>query len=187
MNTFTDYLLIIQPPDSIKREISRYKRESEKVIGQFEGIFSPACIALTYQTRCKPILVQPVINRWRNDLYNLPSVTLKINGFNYFNHGTTAKTIYAAIERTPEVENWFRLIRKMLGLRINHLIPHIPIATNIPVTAFNSLWANFDQITFSASFCVDSITILERKTYTEHCEWKVCSELFFENKLNLAF
>ena len=181
--TYTDYLLVISLPDALKKEISRYKQASVNIIGDFEGMHSMALITLTHQTRCKPFWVQPAITRWEYKLSSVPPVKLHINGFNYLNHGATAKTIYAVVERTPQTVNWFKLIRQQLGLRINHLVPHITIAQNIPVTAFNSLWPNFRDRQFSETFMADSITILQRDTFAEYCEWRVHRELFLADKL----
>ncbi|MDP9076000.1 MAG: hypothetical protein M3O71_01120 [Bacteroidota bacterium] len=73
-----------------------------------------------------------------------------------------------------------------MGIRLNNFVPHITIARNIPVTAFNKLWPNFENREFKHSFIVNHLTILHRDTFAEHNEWKVYRELHFGNRL-LAF
>jgi 2'-5' RNA ligase len=187
MTSYADYLFIISPPDSLAKEIDRYKRASANVIGNFEGRHSRAHITITYQTRCKPFLVEPAIQRMQKNLRSIPPVELQIKRFNYFTHGASARTIYAEIEITPAVERWFKLMIQQLGIKIKRFVPHITVARNIPVTAFNKLWPNFANRSFEHTFKVNSITILHRETFAEYCEWRVYKELRFENKLMPAF
>jgi 2'-5' RNA ligase len=183
MQSYADYLMIISPPDEIKKEISRYKRASVNVIGHFEGMHSTAHITVTHQVRCKPFLVHPAILRMEKRLSSMPPIELQINGFAYFNHDAMCKTIYAVIEPTPKVDNWFRLLTGEMNIKIKNFVPHITIAKNIPVTAFNKLWPNFENRRWQANFQVNSLSILERDTFVEYCEYRVHKELFFSNKL----
>ncbi len=187
MLCYADYLLVISPPEDIKRLIDKYKRASANVIGGFEDMHNPGLLVLTQQTRCKPFLVKSAIDRWEKGLNTIAPLELQISGFNYFNHGTTSKTIYAAIKCTPQTNNWFKLIRQQLGIRITHFAPHITIARNIPATAFNKLWPNFKNREFSATFYAESLLILQRDTFAEHPQWQFYKEIFFKNALKAAF
>jgi len=187
MQSYADYLMIISPPDSIIKEISRYKRASVNVIGHFEGMYNKARITITHQTRCKPFLAQPAIEQIAKRLSAMPPVELNIKGFSFFSHGLNTKTIYAVIEITPKTENWFNLLRSQIGIEAQNFVPHITIARNIPVTAFNKLWPNFENRQWDAAFTVDSLTVLHRDTYVEYCEWRVYKELFFVNRLTTIF
>jgi 2'-5' RNA ligase len=183
MQSYTDYLMIISPPDDIKKEISRYKRASVNLIGHFEGMHSTAHITITHQTRCKPFFAQPLILQMEKRLNTIPPIDIQINGFDFFNHGQTAKTIYAKIDSTTHTDQWFKLLKSEMGIKVKNFVPHITIARNIPVTAFNKLWPNFENRVFSQTFKVDGLTILQRDTFVEYCEWKLYRELFFANKL----
>jgi 2'-5' RNA ligase len=187
MMSYADYLIIISPPDAVMKEIGRYKRASVNVIGHYEGMHSRAHISITHQTRCKPFLVQPAVIIMEKKLSTIAPVELCIKGFNFFNHGKTAKTIYAEIELTPETQKWFKLLKIQLGIKVKNFVPHITVAKNIPVTAFNKLWPKFANRSFNEVFTVNSLTILQRETYSEHPEWKVYKELFFANRLAQAF
>jgi len=187
MTSYADYLMIISPPDNIIKEISRYKRASVNVIGHFDGMHSTANITITHQTRCKPFLAQPAIEQMAKRLSTMPPVELQINGFGFFNHAQSAKTIYAVVAITPKTESWFRLLKKQMGIKVQNFVPHIIIARNIPITAFNKLWPNFENREWSETFMVDSLTILHRDTFVEYCEWRIYKELFFSNRLAQMF
>lgn len=187
MLSYADYLMIISPPDALKKEISRYQRASVNLIGHFDGMHDSAYITITHQTRCKPFLVQPAILQMEKRLSTIPPIELHISGFAFFNHGQTAKTIYAVVERTAKTENWFRLVKMQMGIKVKNFVPHITIARNIPVTAFNKLWPNFENRTFSETFTAERLTILHRDTFAGYSEWRVYKELFFANRLKEAF
>jgi 2'-5' RNA ligase len=187
MLSYADYLMIISPPDEIKKEIDRYKRASVNVIGHFEGMHSTAHITITHQVRCKPFLVYPAISRMQQRLNTMPPIQLQINGFAYFNHGAVSRTIYAIIERTAKTDNWFRLLTGEMGIKVKNFVPHITIAKNIPVTAFNKLWPNFENRQWQAAFSVNSLTVLEKETFVEYSKYRVHKELFFSNRLKEMF
>ena len=187
MTSYADYLIIIAPPDHIIEEISRFKRASVRVIGHFEGMHRRAHISITHQTRCKPYLIQPAVVIMQKKLSTMPPVVLNIKGFNFFSHGQTAKTIYAEIELTETTEKWFKLLLIQLGLKVKNFVPHITVAKNIPVTAFDKLWPNFVNRHYTQAFTVGSLRILHRETYVEYCEWRVYQEVFFQNRLAQAF
>jgi 2'-5' RNA ligase len=175
--------MVISPPENVVKEISRFKRASVNLIGHFEGMHSRAHITITHQTRCKPFMVQPAILKMGIRLNTINPVDLKITGFNFFYHGQTARTIYAEVGMTSHAENWFKLLQREMGIKVKNFVPHITIAKNIPVTAFNKLWPNFENREFAETFKADSLTILHRETFVEYCEWKVYKELFFANRL----
>ncbi len=187
MQTYADYLVVISPPGEILKAISRYKQASVNAIGHFEGMHSSGQFVITYQTRCKPFLVQPAIEQMANRLGTMPPIELRINGFNFFNHSHAIKTIYAVIEETDRTENWFKLLQKQMHIKLNGFVPNIVIAKNLPVSCFNKLWPNFEGRVWSETFTVNHLTILHRDTFVEYCEWRVYKELFFANSLKQMF
>lgn len=187
MEAYADYLIVIAPPEHIIKEISRYKRASVNMVGHFESMHRTAQIIITHQTRCKPFLLKPAIELMAKRLSTMPAIELQINGFNYFNHGQTSKTIYAVIERTARTDNWFKLLEKQIGIKVKNFVPQIAIAKNIPLNCFNKLWPSFENTLFSETFKIDSLTVLHRETYVEYCEWRVYKELFFANRLKQMF
>ncbi len=187
MQTYADYLVVISPPGEILKAISRYKQASVNTIGHFEGMYSSGYMIVTHQIRCKPYLVQPAIEQMANRLTTMPPPELRINGFAFFNHSHAAKTIYAVIEQTDRIENWFKLLQKQMGIKLKGDVPHIIIAKNLPVSCFNKLWPNFEGRAWSETFIASHLTILHRDTFVEYCEWRVYRELFFANRLKEMF
>jgi 2'-5' RNA ligase len=186
MTGYQDYLMIISPPDHIKKQVSRYKRASVNIIGQFKGMHSIAHITITNQHRCKPFLAQPAILQMEKQLSSLHPVELQIKGFNFFKHGTTSMTIYAVIEPTGLNAGWFKLLKKQMGIKVKNFVPHITIVKNIPPSVFYKLWPYFEKSTFTEIFRAESLTILHRDTFAEYVEWRVYRELYFGNRL-MAF
>jgi len=187
MLSYSDYLIVISPPAALKKDIGRYKRASANLIGHFEGMHSIAHITVTHQTRCKPYLIQPAILQMEKRLNCIPPIDLHINGFDFFNHGQTAKTIYAVIERTAKTDNWFKLLKTQMGIKIKSFVPHITIVRNIPVSSFNKLWPNFENREFTQTFNARSLNVLHRDTFSEHRRWRPYKELFFLNSLTETF
>ncbi len=183
MLSYQDYLMIISPPDTIKKQVSRYKRASANVIGKFKGMYSIAHITITHQQRCKPYHAQPAILRMEQKLAGMHPVELHIKGFNFFKHGATGFTIYAVIEPAGLNQNWFKLLKKQMGIKVKNFVPHITIVKNIPVSDFNKLWPYFEKSDLSETFKAESLTILHRDTFAEYVEWRVYKELFFGNRL----
>jgi len=186
MQNYTDYLMVLAPPGCIIREIDRYKRASINLIGHFEGMHSTACITVSHQTRCKPFLAQPAIANMAKRVGTMPPVELRLTAFGFFNNGSV-KTIYAKVEQSEQTTNWFKLLQLQMGIKIKNFVPCIPIAKNLPATSFNKLWPNFVDRPWQEKFMVNSLTILQRETYVEYCEWKVYRELFFANRLKEIF
>jgi 2'-5' RNA ligase len=148
---------------------------------------STAHITITHQTPCKPYLVQPAILQMEKRLSSIQPIELRINGFGFFDHGKTAKTIYAVVERNTKTDNWFKLLKMQMGIKAKNFVPHITIARNIPIPCFNKLWPHFEHREFTETFTANSLTILHRDTFVEHNEWRVYKELFFANRLKEIF
>ena len=157
------------------------------MMGHFEGMHSAPQLVISHQTRCKPFYAQPAIEQMAARLSTMPPLELQVNGFGFMDTGYYTKTIYAVIERDKRTDNWFKLLHRQAHIKPANFIPHIAIAKNIPVTAFNRLWPNFRGRPFSGSFRADSLTIFHRETFVEYCEWKVYKELFFANRLKEMF
>lgn len=187
MQAYVDYLMIITPPENVINEISRYKRASVNLIGHFEGMHSRANIAITRQSRCKPFLAQPAIAKMQQRISTMPPIELELNGFGFTSQTASAITIHAKLKQTTQTQNWFKLLTRQMDIKIKNFVPQIPIAQNIPATAFKKLWPNFEHRILYETFTVNSLTILHRETYAEYCEWRLYKELFFANRLNSAF
>jgi hypothetical protein len=187
MLAYTDYLMIIVPPENIINEIARFKRASVNVIGHFEGMHSRANILITNQSRCKPFLAKPAIAAMEQKIRSMPAIEFELNGFGFVNNSTRGIDVYVRVKQSAQAEKWFKLLFRQMGIKVKDFVPQISIVRNIPASAFKKLWPNFEHRVLYETFTANSLTILHRETYAEYCEWRVYKELFFANRLENIF
>lgn len=183
MQTYTDYLMLIAPPKELRYDIDRYKRASARVIGNFDGMHSPAHISINTQHRCKPSIARHGISQMADRLGYLPPLELKINNFKYFNHGQSGMTIYACIVTDDHTTRWLKLLRDSMSMVQKSFVPHITVVKNIPADKFAQLWPKFESCRYKSSFMADRLTILERETYNQQSRWQIFEEHRFGDKL----
>ncbi|EHQ28743.1 2'-5' RNA ligase family protein [Mucilaginibacter paludis] len=181
-STYSDYMMLISPPPEVIEGISKYKKASARLIGDFEGMYGKAHISLTSQYRQIPGLMMQKLDAYRKPVSSLNPVQLHINGFSFFKHGDTSATIYAKIELNAEVANWFIHLKRIFGDKNKTSIPHITVVKNIPVELFKTLWPKFTDQRYRYDFIPQSITILSRPMIggREHY-WTPFKELYFNN------
>jgi 2'-5' RNA ligase len=185
MESYKDYLMIISPTGDVIKQIDKYKRASANKIGVFKGMHSIAHISIYHQQRCKPFMVDPFMLQMEKRLQSMQPAELHIKNFNFFKHGAVGFTIYANIIVMPPNHNWFKLLRRQMGIKID-FVPHITVLKNISPSAFNKLWPYFENSNYETGFKANSLTILHRETFAEHAEWRPYRELHFGNRL-IAF
>jgi 2'-5' RNA ligase len=170
MTMYEDYLLLLSPPEAIKQEISRYKKASAKLIGNYKSMDSPAHISVQHLERQMAFAAENNLLKLENSLNEMPPVLLHIDGFKYFTHLHSKMTIYAHIRITPAVDEWFALLKKKLKIR-KTVIPHITITRDIPENDFNLLWPNFRHKKLVEPFWVNELKMLKRETFAPSLQW----------------
>ena len=183
MQNYSDYLMIIAPPDDVMYEIDRYKRASAKVIGNFEGMRSPAHISINHQHRCKPFVVHHGLSQMAESMGHISPINLQISNFKYFTHGSQGMTIYACIVVNERNDRWFKALRTSMRLVQKNFVPHITIVKNLPAEKFGRLWPKFEQCKLQCSFKADRLTVLHKETYNERAKWELYKEFRFGTKL----
>lgn len=186
MQIYTDYLMTISLPYSIVKEVNRYKRSSVNAIGHFEGMYKTPNIMISHQTHCKHFLTDTAIEKMKDRLALMPPIELQIIGFDFFKETPFCYTIYAVIEKNIETENWFNQLITEMEFKVQHFVPMILIAKKLEADQFKTLWPLFAVQEFEGSFTVNSLTILQKETFTENSHWRVYRELFFGTR-QLAF
>ena len=126
---YKDYLIILSPPANIAQQVTKFKQASARLIGDFEGMHGKAHITLKVMPRQKTFWTEPLFEQLEKELSLIEPFTLQINGFATF-LPTDFTTIYAAIKSTPEMEDWFKRLRKCLNEK--KAVPHITIARQVP-------------------------------------------------------
>ncbi|MES2375816.1 MAG: 2'-5' RNA ligase family protein [Bacteroidota bacterium] len=181
MKGYTDFLMLLSPSDKVKAVVHNHKFYAADVIGNYESMHSTAHISIKMLHQQKTFLTEPGILAFRKRLCLIPSVTLTINGFDYFNHGEEFKTIYARIGSSPETSHWFKMLKQHLHVK-EFMVPHITICRNIPVADFDKLWPHFKAMDWKETFTVSALTVLQRESFASFAKWEPFTELPFESK-----
>jgi len=159
--------------------VQKLKKSSLRLIGDFEGMHSKAHISMKRLHRQKPFWTEPLFEKLEKELSLLEPAQLQINGFATF-LPTGFTTIYAAIRSTPEMEDWFKRLRKCLNEK--KAVPHITIARQVPNELAKKLWPKFKDRPWNEEFEVKYLTILHRETFGHDKAWKKFKEIPFKGK-----
>ncbi|HEY5326122.1 MAG TPA: 2'-5' RNA ligase family protein [Mucilaginibacter sp.] len=182
MTGYQDYLIVLSPSENIISSVKKIKDFSFNKIGEYESHYSKAHITIQSWPRKKPVWVEPLVPKLVRDLQTLPSITLDINGFAYFNQ-QDYQTIYAKLNSTAATKIRFKTLRRFFSNENSE--PHITIARSIPNEAFNKLWPHFKNLQWNGQFKVDKLTILRREMIGHDKIYKVFKEIPFNNNLDL--
>jgi 2'-5' RNA ligase len=176
MTGYKDYLIILSPPQNIGEQVKKFKQAAARLIGDFEGMHGKAHITLKALARQKPFWTEPLFAQLEKELSLIEPFTLQINNFAHF-LPTDFTTIYAAIQSTPAMEDWFKRLRKCLDEKKS--VPHITIARQIPNEQAKKLWPKFKDRVWNEPFEVNKLTILHRETYGYEKKWSKFMEIPF--------
>ena len=124
MKGYMDYMMVLSPSENVKEIVKSHKLESVKIIGNYESMHSIAHISIANLVRQKNFITEPQISLLEKKLKALPPISLTIDGFDHFSHGSDFKTIYARIRSTPGTAKWFKELKKPLYMK-QYLVPHI--------------------------------------------------------------
>ena len=177
MSDYKDYMFLLSPPENINEQVKKFKQASERLIGEFESMHSKTHISLKNMRRQKEYWVTPIFEQLEKELSLIEPMTLQINGFMTF-LPTDFTTIYAAIKSTPEMEDWFKRIRKSLNEK--KAVPHITIARQVPNALAKKLWPKFKDRLWDDEFEINRLTILQRETFGSDKYWKPFKEIRFK-------
>ena len=179
MEAYKDYMILLQPTMSIGEKVKKFKQSSARLIGDFEGMHSKAHISMKRLARQKPFWTEPLFKQLEKELSLLEPFTLQLNGFATF-LPTDFTTIYAAIKSTPEMEDWFKRLRKSLNEKKS--VPHITIARQVPNEKAKKLWPKFKDRPWAETFEIKRLTILQRESYGYDKTWRHLMEIPFKGK-----
>ena len=174
MEGYKDYLIILSPPKSIGEQVKKFKEASARLIGDFDSRYSKAHITLKSLRRQKPFWTEPLFGQMEKELSLIEPFTLQIDGFATF-LPTDFTTIYAAIKSTPEMEDWFKRLRKTLNEKKS--VPHITIAKQITNAQAKLLWPKFRNRLWDDEFEIDCVAILHRETFGTSKKWEKFKEI----------
>lgn len=179
MKGYIDYLITLFPPKEVVDQVEQYKQQAANMIGVCDSPFIPANISIKAMPRRKPYMAAPEITGLKNNVKQLPPVTLSIDGFDFFSHGHEYRTLYAKIRSNAFTTQWFKSLKKSLNIK-DYLVPHIAIARNIQKNDFDKLWPQFKKINWVEDFEMGKLTVLQREALNTFAKWEIFVELPFE-------
>lgn len=183
-----DFFVIISPGERIIRDISLLKKSCAKHIGIFPALYSKAHISLIKSgeeisvPRQSIFIYEQFFRMIAHRVAQIESVKLDIKGFNFFTHGQKSRTIYAELNLSPEIMNWFEILKDVLRID-KPVTPHITIAKAVPIKDFEKLWPFFEKIEYRDSFIPDCLTVLTREIGNKLPNYSVLTELNFYSYL----
>ena len=178
-SAYSDYMVIISPPDDVEEIVRKCKEFCERKVGQFDSRYSRAHISVAGQARQMPITMGQKLDCYQRSLIRLKPVELHIRNFDKFDNGKAGFTIYAKIELNDDVKKWFGQLSKVFGNR-ESVTPHITIAKTLPDSAFKKLWKTFDTLEYRRAFVPDKLTVLSRPCFSPgRVHWTHFKELYF--------
>ncbi|ASU34921.1 2'-5' RNA ligase family protein [Mucilaginibacter xinganensis] len=181
MTGYQDYLIVLSPPDSIKKKIKRYKDDSAAIIGEYDSHYSKGHISIQQWPRKKPVWIDAMMPKLERELLSLPPLVVNIKGFDFFHHEDNP-TIYARMDQTALTAIWYKQLKRFFSG--GSFVPHITIARSIPAPAFKKLWPYLSKQEWNEEFKIDKLTILRRDTIGHDKSYKIYRELPFNRRLD---
>ena len=181
MTNYADYLIVLSPPKEICEQIEKHKLDAAKIIGKYDSAHSKAYINVKDVPMNESNIMEQEMETLKNSVKLLPPIVLTIDGFDVFAHGNEYRTIYAKIQSNQENSLWFKALKKHINLK-SYFVPHITIAKNIHVTAYNQLWPHFNALKWVEGFEIKQLTVLQREPFNNSAHWKKYLEIPFEGQ-----
>ncbi|MCW4467655.1 2'-5' RNA ligase family protein [Flavobacterium sp. MFBS3-15] len=152
------YLVVISPPDEVKADVARLKKELDQVAGIGErNLHSIAHITLTEKLTDDEAFPQAVSHL----LGKCHPFPVTIDGWGHFDHGHSV-TVYLTVA-DPEP------ITEMAGLlRSNAKSPHIALAKKISHDTFQKLLPFLDGMDYRAAWTCSGIVVLGKLMSEKH-------------------
>lgn len=156
------YLVVLSPPDAVKVEVAKIKRELNEIatIGE-RNLHSIAHVTiidkLTDDANFAEVIAGLIAGR--------KQFNVKISGWGFFDHGHSV-TIYLKIENPEPIINLMTLVKSPSKS------PHISLAKKIPHETFNKLKPYIENLDFSAEWVCNEINVLRKLMVEKHLGFK---------------
>lgn len=177
-----EYLLVINFPDTINRDIMKFKKEYNNRFGSAHYLYSKPHISL-----CHFFIESLPEAKFQNELLeffcNWKKFEVVISGFDKFD-GSRTLFLNPSDNEIIKTHNYLRtILRKRLQIAKKFTQrmgkPHITIASNIPRNRFDESWNYFKGVLYNKRFCADRITVLRKNLSLKESEYKIAFEVPF--------
>lgn len=156
------YLVVLSPPAAIKAAISEIKKELNSIADiNARNVRSIAHITLTDKLTDDADVTGTV----ELLLQNQKSFTVKLKGWNNFDHGHSV-TVYLVVENPEPIVNLAGLLKS------SSKSPHISLAKKIPHETFNKLLPYLEKMDYNAEWLCTEVTVLRKLMSEKHLGWK---------------
>lgn len=152
------YLVVISPPQSVKKEIARIKKDLNSIqnIGE-RNLHSIAHITLTEKLtddESFPFMIKELLT-------DKASFEININGWDYFDHGSSI-TVYLKVQYPDPV------IELMSAVKARSKTPHLTLVKKIPHTTFEKLIPHLGRLDYSRNWICTEVNVLKKKMSEKH-------------------
>ena len=181
-----EYLIIISPPDHIKKDIHAFKKEISRITGNESPIKSVAHITL-FNIPTVTIPESNLIKELEFAVNTWTPFEVLLDGFDCFSY-SSSQTIYAK----PNSENILKLLKPMALILHRRAkvpnkflgfskVPHMTIAKKIGDKHFDDCWGLFKNRIYNEKFFVKHITVLRKNHSLDEKKFRLIAEVPFTN------
>jgi 2'-5' RNA ligase len=146
------YLVVLSPPDSVKNEVARIKRE----LNEIAGIGERNLHSIAHVT---------IIDKLTDDINFAEVITgliaggkgfnVKIGGWGFFDHGQSV-TVYLKVDNPEPVLNLMQLVKSPSRS------PHISLAKKIPNQIFRLIGPYLESLQYTADWDCNEVNVLRK-------------------------
>jgi len=162
IDTVYQYLVVLSPPDENKDKVRRlkYYLNTLSYLGSY-NLFSVPHITLA-KLQSVHRLHDPFGKALQKTFLGHGKLSIRLNGFNHFSHGSNQRTLYLQIEEGQKIEAIYQQLNTFLGIPLKTFVPHLTIAKTISTTHFEELLPVLPA-GYQDEFICDHLLVLERK------------------------
>lgn len=174
----TEYLILIAPPDEIKKEIKKLKTKLSKMTGNTtENQYSVAHISL-FKTAWEKD--KHVLERLKKALSDINHFPVSLNGVDVFSHGTKKKTVYLKVENQKPLQQLYEAFKGEFKIK-KEFVPHLSIEKNLLIADFEKIQHDLNSFNHPCEWICDRITVL--KFNTKSNSYKLVEEIVLKDDI----
>lgn len=161
-----EYLLMLNPPKRISNEVKILQQNFYSEQEQVQSKKSAPHLTLIH-FRLNPNLEEKLINDMEEISAVQSPIEVVLNNFNHF--GT--HTIYIDVKNASAITNLVKSLHAKLNLQLSQSFfawkPYMTIAKGLTSEKFKTVYADFENSAFNASFIADGMLLLKRDSVYE--------------------
>lgn len=152
------YLVIISPPEHVKNDIVKIKREMSRIIDLGDkNMHSIPHITLVDKLTDDVYFTETITKLIEDE----KPFTIKVSGWNLFDHGHSL-TVYLTIIFPHPIVNMMQLVKS------TSKTPHLSIAKKISYDDFKKLVPFLNSLNFSAEWVCSEVLVLRKLMSEKH-------------------